>query len=599
MRRNPLIVKLLPVVITFGLLTSRAVAAETDAQHVPIGRQVEALTFKDIRFLPRSLNDFGEKKAFVIVAVNTTCPMVKRYVPTLKRLEEKYRDQHVQFLLLNVGAGDSLLDMAEYAVQYDIDFPVVKDDDGSCVAALGLTRTPEVAVLDGEHHLRYRGRINDQYRIGGALPKAAHEYLSDAIDAVIQGEPVKVATTPVDGCLITPPAAVQPDETITFAEHIEPLLRKHCVGCHRDGTEAPFGLTTYEDVAAQGEMISEVVSDGRMPPRFAGHQFKEFYNLREMSSEERELIQQWIAADMPRGSYGDKQPPPPVEPVPEGWVIGEPDLVLTMVETHHLPADGYIDYKYVTLPHVFTDDTWVQAIQILPDNPRVVHHCNLLSLPIGGDWRKAGFITGKVPGSGPLTLADGVAQRIPARSVLAMQIHYKSTGKEEDCKISVGFRFARGKVHKELRHVLMKNDDFEIPPGDGNHKVTSAVTLDEATHGFGVFTHMHLRGKDMTYLAHYPDGTTETLLIIPNYSFDWQLGYRWKPHTKLFPKGTRFEVVAHFDNSAFNPFNPDPTDTVREGQQTFHEMMYGFYFYTHADEDLNMDVDVKTGHAIK
>ncbi|QDT48812.1 Thiol-disulfide oxidoreductase ResA [Symmachiella dynata] len=593
---NRFVVGLLLSAVSVGLL-GRDVAAKENS--VKIGQQIEALTFKDIRFLPRTLDDFGDKQAVVIICANTTCPLVKRYLPTIKRLEEKYRDDGVQFVLLNVAASDSILEMAEFAVQYGINFPAVKDADGSCVAALGMTRTPEVAVLDGEHRLQYRGRINDQYRIGGALPKATHEYLADAIDAVLKGEPVAVPQTPVDGCLITSPTPVEPNDEITFAKHIEPIIRKHCVECHRPGTEAPFGLTTYDEVAGQGEMIAEVVTDGRMPPRFAGHQFKDFYNLREMTSQEREQIEQWVAAEMPRGTYDGIQPPAAVEPVSEGWVIGEPDLVLTMVETHQLPADGYIDYKYVTLPHVFTDDTWVQAIQILPDNPSVVHHCNILSIPVGGNWRNAGFITGKVPGSGPLTLANGVAQRIPARSVLAMQIHYTSTGKPEESKISVGFRFARGKVKKELRHILLKNNRFEIPPGDGNHPVTSSQTLEEATHGFGLFTHMHLRGKDMTYLAHYPDGKTETLLIIPNYSFDWQMGYRWKPHTKLFPAGTRFEVVAHFDNSTFNPFNPDPKDTVREGQQTFHEMMYGFYFYTHANEDLNMEVDLKTGHAVK
>jgi len=577
---------------TFAAKTS--FGAETSERN--IGERIEDLTFKDIRFLPRTLDDFSKKKAFVIICANTTCPLVQRYLPTIKRLEKEYRRRDVQFLLMNVSPGDSFLEMSEFGVQYEIDFPVVKDGDGSCVRALGMTRTPEVAVLDADHRLRYRGRINDQYRIGGALPKATREYLTEALDAVLDGKPVAKTQTPVDGCLITPAATNEADGSITFAEHIEPIIRKHCAECHRDGTEAPFSLTNYDEVAAQGEMVAEVVADGRMPPRYASHRFTEFYNLRGLSSRERRLILGWVGSNMPRGEYGKDGAPPPVEPSTGGWSIGKPDMVLTMKETHQLPADGYIDYKYVTLPYVFTKDTWVQAIQILPDNARVVHHCNLLSLPEDGNWRQSAFITGKVPGSQPLSLGDGVAQRLPAHSVLAMQIHYTSTGKPEKSQISVGFRFARGKVKKEFRHILVKSTDFEIPPGANNHRVTSSMTLDRATHGFGLFTHMHLRGKDMTYLAHYPDGKSETLLIVPNYNFDWQMGYRWKPHTKRFPKGTRFEVVAHFDNSAFNPFNPDPKDTVREGQQTYHEMMYGFYFYTHADENLDLSIDPKTGH---
>jgi hypothetical protein len=113
-----------------------------------------------------------------------------------------------------------------------------------------------------------------------------------------------------------------------------------------------------------------------------------------------------------------------------------------------------------------------------------------------------------------------------------------------------------------------------------------------------MFAHMHLRGKDMTFRAIEPDGRVETLLSIPNYHYDWQQNYRWKPGTKTFPAGTKIEVTAHFDNSPFNPFNPDSSKTVRFGQQTVDEMMYGFFFYTDRDEDLNLQVDPRTGHAL-
>lgn len=114
-----------------------------------------------------------------------------------------------------------------------------------------------------------------------------------------------------------------------------------------------------------------------------------------------------------------------------------------------------------------------------------------------------------------------------------------------------------------------------------------------------MFAHMHLRGKDMTFKAIAPDGTEETLLSIPNYHYDWQQNYRWAPGAKSFPKGTRIEVTAHFDNSAFNPFNPDPKSPVRYGPQTVHEMMFGFFFYTDATEELNLKVDEATGVAAK
>jgi hypothetical protein len=234
-------------------------------------------------------------------------------------------------------------------------------------------------------------------------------------------------------------------------------------------------------------------------------------------------------------------------------------------------------------------------VQILPDNPRAVHHCNMAYGSVGGGINKANFITGHVPGNGPMVLDSGTAFRLPAGSVLALEIHYVTTGKPEKCRIAVGLRFARGTVHKQLHHVLLEDTRFAIPPGAPAHRVAASKVLDREALGVGLFAHMHLRGRDMSFRAHYPDGSTETLLVIPNYSFDWQMPYAYEPGKKRFPKGTRIECIAHYDNSAFNAFNPDPAATVRFGPQTRHEMFNGFFFYLDADEQLNLEVDPKTG----
>jgi hypothetical protein len=152
-------------------------------------------------------------------------------------------------------------------------------------------------------------------------------------------------------------------------------------------------------------------------------------------------------------------------------------------------------------------------------------------------------------------------------------------------------------VQKQLRHFQLTDHRFAIPPGAPAHKVSASRTLDRDIVGVGLFSHMHLRGKDMTFTARLPDDKTDTLLVVPNYSFSWQLAYRWEPGKKRFPKGTRLECVAHFDNSPFNVYNPDPKATVRHGLQTHQEMMYGFFFYTEADERLGLKVDPKTGKA--
>jgi peroxiredoxin len=574
------------------LLSTTTSAAEPD---VKVGDTIANCSFKDIRYLPRSLDDFPKAKAFVLVFANTGCPLAQRYLPALKDLDKDYRDKGVQLLLVNVGADDTIMAMAAHAVRHEIEFPSVKDSDGSCVHALGVRRTPEAVVLDAEHRLRYRGRIDDQYRLGGTRPAPTRRDLQEALEAVLAGRDVAVKETPVDGCPITLPKAPEVAATVTFAEHVAPLLQKHCQTCHRPGTAAPFALISYRQVSARADAIAEVIAEQRMPPWYASPEHGTFINRRGMTATERDLILQWVRAGTPRGDEA-KFPPRPLPPKEAVWRIGKPDLVLQTVETYELPADGDVPYKYAVLPTLFLDDTWIRALEIRPDNPRVLHHANIAFITAGEGFKQSNFITGFVPGGEPMDLDEGVAFCIPRGAALGLQIHFVTTGKEEKCRLSVGIRYAGGAVHKQLRHMLLADHRFAIPPGAPAHRVEASQVLDCDTVGVGLFAHMHLRGKDMTFRAIQPDGSNETLLMVPNYSFDWQMPYRWEPGKMRLPKGTRLECVAHYDNSTFNPYNPDPTATVRDGQMTHQEMMNGFFFYTDEGEDLGLDVDAKTGH---
>jgi thiol-disulfide isomerase/thioredoxin len=570
--------------------------ARAAAPEIKIGDRIDNLSFKDIRYLPRSLDDFGSKKAFVLVFTNTTCPVVQRYLPALKAMDKEYRGQGVQFLAINVGEEDSIVGMAAQAVKYRVEFPFVKDFDGTCARAVGARRTPEVVVLDGQRTLRYRGRIDDQYRLGGTKANPGRRDLKEAIADVLAGRNVRVKETPVDGCLITFPEARKPKMTITYAEHVAPLIQKHCQECHRPDTPAPFSLLTYKQVVSKGETIAEVVAEQRMPPWYASPEFRHFVNRRGLTPAERDLIVQWVRAGMPLGDESKLPKPKPVVNQDGQWLIGKPDMILNTKE-ENLPASGDIPYKYVVLPHVFQEDTWVQGVQILPSNRRTVHHCNMAYFNSKEGFSKQNFVTGYVPGGSAMLLSHGVAVKIPKGSTLVLQIHFVTTGKEEKCHLSVGLKYAAGLIQKRIRFVLLENRKFAIPPGASAHPVIDNKVLDEDSIGIGLFAHMHLRGKDMIFKAHYPNGKSETLLVIPNYSFDWQMPYAWAPGAKKFPKGTRIECIAHYDNSAFNPYNPDPKATVKDGPQTYHEMHNGFMFFIHTHEKLNLVADPKTGRA--
>jgi peroxiredoxin len=558
-----------------------------------IGQKVGDFTFKDIRYLPRTLADFGDRKAYVILFTTLDCPLVQRYLPKLAELDRTYREQGAQFLAVNVGPNDALREVAYQAVRTNCEFPFAKDFSGEVARAVGAERAAQVVVLDGERTLRYRGRVDDQYRLGGERPSATRDDLKMAIEDVLAGRDVRVAETATDGCLINFPKPRQGDPQVTYAEHIAPLLQKHCQDCHRAGSpEAPFELASYNDAVNNAEMMVEVVNEQRMPPWYGSKEHGKFTNHRHLSPADRNRIEDWVRGGCQQGDMS-KAPPPRVFSESK-WKIGEPDLVLK-TPVQKMPAAGYVDYRYVILPHQFKEDTWVQGVQILPENSKAMHHCNMAFFKFGEKPSAQNFITGQVPGGDAMILDRNVGFMIPAGCSLVLQIHYVTIGHETTDQISVGLRYPREVIHKHLRHTQVTDLTFKIPPREPHYKVSAVRELKGDATGYGMFSHMHLRGKDMTFRALYPDGRDETLLVVPNYSFDWQQSYRWPEDTVKFPQGTKLEVFAHYDNSPFNPYNPDPNREVPEGQQTFDEMMYGFVFYTYDDEHLNLTIDPQTG----
>lgn len=583
-----------------GILVPPAGAAE---RQPAIGATIGELRFKDIRSLERSIGDLGKQQAYVFAFSTTHCPLVQKTIPKLIDLDRRFGPRGVRIVAVNVGVDDTIRDMAAQAIEFEAAFPFVKDQDLSCMKALGVERTPEVVVLNADYKLVYRGRVDDQLRLGGTRPEPTRLDLEQALEEVLEGRPVTVSETPVDGCLITipePPGASIKGvaEAPTYHQDVAPILQRSCVSCHRPGTAAPFSLLTYADALAQAAMLAEVVVDQRMPPWFANPRHGKFQNDPTLSQKERRTLVRWVHTGRTEGVAPIDEVPPKL---PQSkWRIGEPDLVVSMLQEQSLPSTGFIPYHNIVLPHLFLADTWIEAIEILPDNPSVVHHCNMAYVTSKGANEDT-FLTGYVPGGQPLQLSrlgQGVACLIPKFSTLGLQIHYTTTGKRERCRISVGFRFARNVVRKQIQHVMLDAHRLNIAPENAAFPVRSSRQLNCNASIVGLFAHMHLRGKDVTFFADAPDQPRETLLQIPNYNFDWQLGYEIEPGKKRLPKGTTLEALAHYDNSAFNPYNPDPKRTVPSGRQTFDEMFNGFVFYVDEDQDLNLTIDPKTGKVI-
>lgn len=364
---------------------------------------------------------------------------------------------------------------------------------------------------------------------------------------------------------------------VTFTRDVAPILYKSCAECHRPTGIAPMSLMNYKDVRPWAKSVRERVVDRSMPPWFADANHGEFANNPSLSQAEIDTIAAWVDAGAPKGDDKDL---PPAPKFVEGWTIGTPDVVFSMKEEYSVPAEGVVPYLYFTIPTNFTEDKWVQAVEIKPGDRRVVHHV-IASLTDGsgsGAARQArsGGLGGITPNKTGIVYPPGTARVVRAGSNIVLQMHYTTMGEPTKDRTSVGLIFAKEPPKRLLGGGNALNARFVIPPGASNHEVRASKTFQEDTYLAAMMPHMHVRGKDFTYTVVYPDGKSDVILHVPNYNFNWQITYELKKPLFL-PKGTRLDCVAHFDNSTGNKYNPDPTKEVRWGDQTWEEMMIGWY----------------------
>ena len=393
---------------------------------------------------------------------------------------------------------------------------------------------------------------------------------------------------------------VAPD-TPTFTKDVAPILYKHCASCHRSGDIAPMSLLTYEETRPWAKSIREKVASGQMPPWHAVAPHGTFANDRRLSEQEKDTLTRWVNGGSPKGDPKDL---PPAPKFTDGWEIGTPDAVISMPKEYEVPASGTIDYQYFEAPTNFTEDKWVQAIEVRPGARSVVHHVLVFCREPGATLQTPAFvpvvpempaarpnanapsrpqpralIATTAPGTNAMTFQPGRALRIRAGAVLQFQMHYTSNGTAAKDRSSVGLVFAKQPPQEEIRTSAFVNPLFVLPPGESNQAVDSAIRFTEDARIYALFPHTHLRGKSWEYRLVYPDGRTEVVLSVPKYDFNWQTYYIFtKPLT--VPKGSRLEATAHYDNSTANPWNPDPKVAVRWGEQTWQEMQYSGITYS-------------------
>jgi len=560
-----------------GFLLFEAKSAEKPASAAV--KHVADFTLADTKGAAVDLAQFKDKKALVVVFLGTECPINNSYLPRLAELNKQYESRGVQFLGINANRQDSPARVAEHARENHLPFPVLKDVGNRVADLFGAQRTPEAFVLDQQRAIRYQGRIDDQFGIGFKRSTPAHRYLAQALDAVLDGKEVAESLVPAAGCIIGRVASPKDGSEVTYARQVSRIFQKNCQDCHRPGQIGPMSLLTYDDAAAWSETIREVLQDGRMPPWFADPRYGHFSNDRHMSDSDKATLLAWVEAGAPRGD--DKEMPPARE-FASSWSIGKPDLILGMSKDYAVPADmpkRGIPYQHFRVPTGFKEDRWLQMAEARAGALAVVHHIIVFVVPPDEDFfpgnPRTPVLTGTAPGDMPLVLPEGMAKKIPAGSDLIFELHYTPNGIAQTDRSSVGFVFAKQPPKYEVITIPVAQPVFKIPPGNDNFPVEQSYLIRKDGLLLGFMPHMHLRGKDFLYEVTYADGKKETLLSVPHYNFNWQSAYRLVEPMKL-SKGDKLHMVAHFDNSAKNPNNPDPTKTVTWGDQTWEEMMIGW-----------------------
>ena len=527
------------------------------------------------------LSRYRNREALVLMSFDNRCASIDTAVGQLKSLQRDWSDQGVAFGLIDSSGEADIQTIRATKARHGLDLPLLIDNGQLVTETLRLTRAGEVAILDPE-------RLTLIYR-GVALESAAQSLANE-----IAGTTDNTIITESAGCELNfsmreSHLAITPD----YATEIAPIIAEQCASCHREGGIGPFAMDSHLMLQGWSPMIREVLLTKRMPPTQVDPYIGHFSNARYISDLDLQRLVHWIDAGAPRGG-ADIDPLTELQfPDRREWQLGEPDFIVK-APTHEIPATGVLDYINVEVELPFEEDKWVRAVQYIAGDEAVLHHLlSYVTAPreaVQGESPVAinaspRFLEGYAPGKvDAITFPQNTGVYIPQGHNLAMQFHYTPNG--------------RATVDETLLGLYMHDDPpdyenftqsvsgmFRIPPFAGNHAASAEYVFAEDVVVTGLRPHMHFRGKDMKLSAELPDGSITELLSVPNYSYAWQPTYALDEPVNL-PAGTMVHVTGTFDNSEYNPANPDPTKELTFGLQSWDEMFIGYWTY-HSAEPTN------------
>ncbi|MEQ9504219.1 MAG: redoxin domain-containing protein [Deltaproteobacteria bacterium] len=538
----------------------------------------------------RELYYYAPSKAVVLFVHGVGCPIVRHSVQEVNAIARNYAEQKVEVFMLNANLQDDSDEIEKDAKKLGIEVPILRDESQLVARSLNVTRTAEAIVIDPKTWtVAWRGPLDDRIDYEAQKSEAANPYLSRALDAMLAGQKLPESEGELRGCLVK--RKETDGESIAYVEDVVPILKKHCVDCHTEGGVGPWSMEDYDDVYGWSDMIREVVATRRMPPWLVdGENSVEGTRSVSLSNAELETLVSWIDAGAKRGEGED--PLPDLQPKKvEGWPLGEPDWLVKTPPTS-IPASGVLDWTYVDVEVPFDEDKWVRAVDIRPSNVEVLHHGAVLleypkhleSIEPAYNQALSGYFAMYLPGKAPEVYPDGAGVFMPAGSRIRFQLHYTTTGEATKDETSLAIYFYDDKPRQRMEVMSAYDFHMEVPPHAREDWEEAVYDFDQTTKLYGVFPHMHFRGKAMTFEAIYPDQRREMLITIPYYRYDWQRYYPFD-EPPILPAGTRVICRGLFDNSSYNPVNPDPNAVVHFGGQSWDEMFVGWLYFAELEDD--------------
>lgn len=538
-----------------------------------------SLVDADGRFF--QLSRHTNMEAVVLLSYNKDSRDAQRAVADLEDLAEDYAGQPVEFLLINSTALAEKAVLQEEVADSGIEFRILMDDTQLVSQELGLTRAAEAVVIDPEsREVLFRGALDSRQADGDRSERNAAAYVADALSAIFAGSEVPTNSIASKGEPIEYPEL----NNLSYADDIAPILEERCVTCHTEGGIAPFAMSNHQMVRGWSPMIRETLITKRMPPGQIDREYvDDFHGVNHITIEETQKLVSWINNGSSKS--GDADPLTQVQVDNAKWSNGEPDMIIKIPE-QQIPATGVQDYRNVMIPLEIEEDIWVKAIEFEAGDPTVLHHIIAFSYGPNGvnefEILNQGIGLGAyAPGNELNLYPEGSGYPLQKGGGLMLQLHYTTSGKETVDASEIGLYLWDEKPEKVILGGSASDLDINIEPFSKEEMVATAKFRKDSYLTM-VGPHMHYRGYDANFKLKYPDGRVEEVLNVPNYQFNWQKTYDFV-EPKFLPAGTEMIFRGTFDNTEMNPFNPDASQTLTWGEQTWQEMFFGFFRYVEAD----------------